>query len=409
MRISLPRVEPDELTPQPPEGYNYDLANAETIFSKIKIVDGMIVLNDQIRYRVLVLQNYSGITMQLLRKIHELVAQGMILVGDKPQTLLGLNEHRNSHEFERMRADLWDRIDGKAIREHAFGKGRVIWGETLRSVLQRFGATPDFEYSSRSGDAPVIYTHTKIGDAEIYFVSNQRRTYEETVCTFRIKNKQPELWDPATGTILPVAIYEVTDDRVRMPVQFEPYGSVFVVFRSAPARQIHFVKKDTVTIISTKDFVQPPRKLFKEVSDNFTVSFWAKPELNILLFPDMVPGTLGAPSTDYYAIYPSSGKQLYGEDHATCGITVGRNGVAVWEHCDIPLLKLAAETPISGWSHILVLYKNRIPSVYVNGKFIAQGQRSSYIMHPSIGDQYLNEGASYYNGDMLSRPCLLKF
>jgi hypothetical protein len=140
--------------------------------------------------------------------------------------------------------------------------------------------------------------------------------------------------------------------------------------------------------------------LYKEIADNFSISFWAKPEINILLYPDIVPGSIGLPSTDYYAICPSSGKELYGEGHATCGLTVGRNGVAVWEHSDIPVLILVAETAISGWSHVALIYKDAVPSVYVNGKFIGNGKKSNYNVHPGLSEAYLNEGASYYNGDM---------
>ena len=57
-------------------------------------------------------------------------------------------------------------------------------------------------------------------------------------CTFRVKGKRPEFWHPDTGRIEPVAAYEEVDGRTRIPIWFEPSGSVFVVFRpEKPARR----------------------------------------------------------------------------------------------------------------------------------------------------------------------------
>lgn len=110
--------------------------------------------------------------------------------------------------------------------------------------------------------------------------------------------------------------------------------------------------------------------------------------------------------TDYYAIYPPSGEKLYGKGHQTCGLTVGRNGVAIWTRGGgKPILTLAAPAKISGWAHVAVCYKEGAPAVYVNGTLIQQGKSSGDIMHPGIGKAWLSDGASYYNGDM-SEPKL---
>ena len=47
------RVTPDELNPVPPEGYDYDLINAETILKSVKIIDNRIVLTNGMTYRIL--------------------------------------------------------------------------------------------------------------------------------------------------------------------------------------------------------------------------------------------------------------------------------------------------------------------------------------------------------------------
>src|SRR5262249_38887483 len=138
--------------------------------------------------------------------------------------------------------------------EKKFGKGRLFWGQPLESVLRQLNIKPEFEYSSRSGDAPILYIHRERRNEDVFFISNQRRSYEELVCTFRTKNKEPETWDPATGKIKPIAFYELTGDRVNVPVNLEPYGSAFIVFRN-PASSSHLqsMMKDNEIVVSTKN------------------------------------------------------------------------------------------------------------------------------------------------------------
>ncbi len=397
------KVNADELNPQPPAGYDYDLINAEVFFKKVKIINGSIVLEDGMVYRIFVLQRYEAISLSLLQKLRDLVLQGMLLVGAKPGRSLGLENYSGDDStFKQIASELWGEIDGTSITENSFGKGKVYWGIPLKSLLQSLNIDPDFEISSRSGDAPINYTHRKINDTDIYFITNQRRSYEDIVCTFRVNNKQPELWDAVTGNMIHCSIYEKTGSRMRVPLQLEPYGSVFVAFRSpASVNSLHALLKENIPLLSSNGFVANPRKLYKEVTNNFTICVWAKPEINVLLNPSFIMGTIKNLWTDYYAIYPANSKQLYGDGHATCGLTIGRNGIVVWENNDgNPDLILAAETPVSGWSHIALIYKNGIPSVFLNGKLIKEGKAGNNIVHPGLGEAYFNEGASYYNGDM---------
>lgn len=402
------KVNPNELQPTPPEGYDYDMLNAEVILKNVRIEDKSIRLSSGMKYRALVLQEYKAISLPLLNKLRDLVEQGMVLVGARPERSLGLSDYTDEDaEFNQIANQLWGSLKGQTITEHVFGKGGVFWGVSLQSVLQRLNVQPDFEFSSRSGDAPVTYIHRRNGDTDIYFIANQRRTYEELVCTFRVNNRQPELWDAANGKMTTAPVYERFDSRIRMPLQLEPYGSVFVVFRSpAAARSLCAVEKDNTPVLSTKPFAPSSRRLFKDVTSNFTIALWAKPEMNAMLGFNGILGGVKNPWTDYYAIYPPSGQFLYGEGHATAGLAIGRNGVAVWEHgTGEPALVLAAPTIISGWGHIVLVYKDGAPSVYVNGKLIEQGRNQGKIVHPGLGEAYLSEGASYYNGDK-SEPIL---
>jgi hypothetical protein len=69
--------------------------------------------------------------------------------------------------------------------------------------------------------------------ADIYFVSNQRRQFDSAECTFRVSGKVPELWHPDTGVIEPAPVWSAQAGRTTVRLDFEPAGSVFVIFRHA--------------------------------------------------------------------------------------------------------------------------------------------------------------------------------
>jgi hypothetical protein len=123
-------------------------------------------------------------------------------------------------------------------------------------------------------------------------------------------------------------------------------------------------------------------------------------------------GSEKIPWTDFYAVYPSPGRNIYGKGHACCGLAIGRNGIVVWENeGGQPYHVLAAPVSLSGWSHVALVYQNGQPSVYVNGNFIASGGKGKHIIHPGTGYAYLKEGASYFNGDLedqqlIARPLI---
>src|SRR4029079_10346492 len=199
--------------------------------------------------------------------------QGMILVGEKPEESAGLTGD-DDKEFKEVLKELWG--DSNNAAEKHLGKGRLFSGQPLVPVLRQLNINPDFEYSSRSGDAPVLYTHREPGNEDVYFISNQRRSYEELVCTFRIKNKQPELWDPVTGKTMPLPFYELIGDRVRVPVNLEPYGSAFVVFRDpASSRRFQSMEIDNEVVVSTKNFPVVVGELSRETVSSFPIVFRA--------------------------------------------------------------------------------------------------------------------------------------
>jgi len=65
------------------------------------------------------------------------------------------------------------------------------------------------------------------------------------------------------------------------------------------------------------------------------------------------------------------------------GVSVGTNGVSVFEHRDnhMPAL-LVYDAPILGWTHIAVVYTNRRPTLFVNGNPVRTGLMSLHQSYP---------------------------
>jgi hypothetical protein len=136
------------------------------------------------------------------------------------------------------------------VREHPFGKGRVIWGRTLRACLLSAGVAPDFESQSNRPDAQIDYIHRTSGGTEIYFVANRLNHWEEAVCTFRVAGKVPEGWDPGTGEIRRQAVYTIAERRTAVPLRIAPYGSLLMLFRSpADADPVRCVARNGKTVL----------------------------------------------------------------------------------------------------------------------------------------------------------------
>jgi hypothetical protein len=390
---------PASLKPAPPPGHDWDTIDAEGIRKRARVVEGRIVLPDGMSYRVLVLRDTARVSLPLMRKIRDLVQQGMCLVGAKPQGSPSLVAYPESDtEVRRIADELWGSGDGAAPVDREVGQGRVFNDQPLEGVLAKLGVEADFEFSSRSGDAQVYHIHRRIGDADMYFVGNHKRRSEDLVCSFRVAGKAPEFWDAATGSATPVAVYDSVGGRVRVPVRLDPAGSIFVVFRRrvADGHGVSVAREGSL-LLSAQAFRTADRAPQRGVAGSFTVSAWIKPELDTPL-PAEGPAPLSAPAS--YVFFPPAGDVVYGEGHLSCGLIAGRNGLALCERSRAQAVTaLSIRMNIAGWTHLAVVYRDGTPTLYVNGKPVRQGEKSRGIVHPGVGEP-MGFGAPTFNGDV---------
>ncbi|MEW9669198.1 glycosyltransferase [Ammoniphilus sp. 3BR4] len=111
-----------------------------------------------------------------------------------------------------------------------------------------------------------------------------------------------------------------------------------------------------------------------KIKNNFTYEFWVKPVGKLKIYEESTNGTTGTKSQKYI-IGPQYGVKPI---CAGIGVSVGRNGICVFEHTENYLpATLAYRTKIKDWCHIAVVYYNRIPYLYINGEFKKRGLKSS--------------------------------
>jgi hypothetical protein len=219
------------LDPSPPEGYDYDYINADAIINRMTVgLNGRLVLPDSMSYKMLVLPNTEQMTITVLAKLHELVKNGATIIGRRPMSTPGLSGYPASEmKLKILADDLWGDLDGISRTRRSFGKGQVIWGMPLISVLKLLEVPKDVEYS-RPLDADVSWIHRRSGDTDIYFIVNSTDKELKTDIRFRVSGKEAEIWHPESGQTEP-ASFQLDKDRTVVPLQLSERQSVFVVFR----------------------------------------------------------------------------------------------------------------------------------------------------------------------------------
>src|SRR5271157_995605 len=223
-------VAPKHIDPAVGPGYDYDVCNPEILLTRLAVRDGRIVLPDGMTYRLMVLPDRKSMPLEVVRKLKELVAAGMTLIGPKPEQTPGLADYPTCDRQLKTEADaLWGDCDGRTVREHPFGKGRVVWGVTPREILTRAGVVPDFEHDG-NGETFLDWIHRSDDSREIYFVVNRKDREESRTCTFRVSGRQPKIFDPVIGAVRDARAFVQSGKRTSLPLEFAPFGSIFVIF-----------------------------------------------------------------------------------------------------------------------------------------------------------------------------------
>jgi hypothetical protein len=226
-------------------GYDYDVANAEVILTRMSVTDGRVTLPDGMTYELLVLPEREDIDLAVLKKIEQMVKGGATVVGPKPTRSNGLADHtQRDAEVRKIAERLWGPCNGTTVKEHTYGKGKVVWGKRLRDILKEKGVGPDFAIGAlpgglglpggaiEGGDPSAIdYVHRRLPKADIYFVSNRTDSWNISRCTFRVGDRVPQVWMPDTGEVQICELSGAGEGEIALDLRLPPHGALFIVFR----------------------------------------------------------------------------------------------------------------------------------------------------------------------------------
>jgi hypothetical protein len=252
-------------------GFNFDGCAPGTLLSRAKMGDGRIAFADGCEYRLLVLPAVETMTPALLAKIAALVEQGATVVGAPPLRSPSLSGYPAcDDEVRRLAHALWGGNAAPAQRtERIYGKGRIFWGGDLRMkpATPPDELFPPYEATARllrdlqlpedfRSTGPIRYTHRRSNGRDIYFVSNRSDREVSTDCIFRIDSGTPELWNPVTGDVRPLAAFARGTRVTTVPLAFASYESFFVTFSRgtmAPAAASAQPNFPTIKILAPLD------------------------------------------------------------------------------------------------------------------------------------------------------------
>jgi len=137
-------------------------------------------------------------------------------------------------------------------------------------------------------------------------------------------------------------------------------------------------------------------RLLTKLENTFTFEFWVMPESVHTIDQQSreKPVEVGGKN---YIIGPAQGVS---DNDAGVSVSVGINGITVYEHTNKNMYAvLVYEAIINDLIHIAVVYDEREPQLFINGKFVKKGERSpkTYV-YPSgrIGGQT----GLFFNGDI---------
>lgn len=260
------------------KSYNFDACPTSLLYTAT-VKDNCVVFPSGATYRLLVLPHIETMTPALLDKIKSLIHEGATVVGIPPKKSPSLvNYPTCDDQIKDLVFEIWGGSDAPEKQEiRTVGNGKVIWSADMHTrvdnlyphyditadILSSMGIPADFE-SAES----VRYTHRTMDGYDIYFVSNRKSESITARCSFRITDKQPELWNPIDATIRQLPEYTTIDKQTIIDIPLEPHQSYFVVF-----------KDRTNTPVKKQNF--PEKKVLAELNSPWEVSFdpaWGGPE-----------------------------------------------------------------------------------------------------------------------------------
>lgn len=241
-------------------GYDFDPVNDDVLQNRASVEDGPIRVG-ALSYRFLVLPNTTAVPVKTMEVIRKFVASGglVIALDGLPAASVGMANEHDDARVKQIVTELFE--DSGAGKVHPGGGqaysipdyripdfdttqatvlptprpyvpplplagSRKRFIEILRSHLQ-----PDFALPGYAQSDGLTFLHRRIDKDDIYFVTNIQPTEVRETVRFRVSGKIPEEWNPMTGEIRPVFVYDAQASFTDLPLNLPAYASRCFLFR----------------------------------------------------------------------------------------------------------------------------------------------------------------------------------
>ena len=223
--------------------------------------------------------------VETLKKIETYVQNGgTVLALDKlPEFSTGyIRSATDDQEVKRIIQKLFGDLSGRSIDAMQYGNGnahylksvihREIWWDQYSAMLDPFlkilnkTIPPDFEidftFEELRKNKGLTFLHRKIGNTDLYFVTNIQDTPVSLPVNFRVQNKNVWNWNPYNGDINQLFHYSKSASGTKIPVKLAPWESTIIVFEEG-IEIPHVSKTNMSKIVAVSEKV-----IVTEVSNN---------------------------------------------------------------------------------------------------------------------------------------------
>ena len=229
-------VPPKKVNASLGSGYDYDVVNTDALLNKMTVKNGRIYLPHGQFYEVLVLPEQQTMNVEVAQKLQQMVQAGATIIGAKPTGSNSLNNAvKNDTTVKSVTNLMWGNNENAG--ENKYGKGKVIWKKNIRDVLLAKGVGPDLSYRTANKSDSLDFIHRVDGGRHIYFIRNIKADAVNAFVSFRVNGLKPEIWDAETGAITPIPLIKKVKGGIEVPLSFDKFGSMFIVFSSPDAKR----------------------------------------------------------------------------------------------------------------------------------------------------------------------------
>jgi hypothetical protein len=232
-------------------GYNLDFFD-DGMLDRLGKVDGPAIDFGNLKYKVVVLAGVERVPLSTMRQLETFAKNGGIVVAmyNLPSVAPGyLATDADQQEFQAI---------VKRIFTDPNAPGLVVQSDAELAPALHKRLAPDVAFSPASPDVGIVHRHADGGEA--FFVANTANTPKQLKATFRVEGLNAEEWDPATGTVKPVAIIDRPTGGETIALDLPPYGTTFIVWTSR-------------TLPSTPQAAPATTPPALDLSDNWNVTF----------------------------------------------------------------------------------------------------------------------------------------